>query len=99
MAQTQLAGTIANSTNHRRPGRPLARNQRAAASHRRLDSTTPVISTVATGPGSGQGEFQGSQTPAPMMASPTATRATVMAPAAGLAAGRVRVAAESLIAV
>ena len=87
MAQTQLAGTIANSTNHRRTGRPLARNPRAAASHRRLAITTPAISSVATRPGSGQGECQGSQAPAAMMAMPTATRPTVMAPAKGAAAG------------
>src|SRR6266545_4961522 len=100
MAQTQLAGTIANGTNHSRRDRPLARNHRAAASHRRLAIATPAISSVATGSGSGKGECQGSQTPAAMMTSPTAARHMVRAPAEDLGAEPARaVAGESVIAV
>src|SRR5690349_8245940 len=99
MAQTQLAGIIAYSTSHSRHDRPLARNPRAAASHRRLAIATPAISSVATGSGSGQGECHGSQAPAAMMATPTAARPMVSAPAVGLGAGRARVAADSVIAV
>jgi hypothetical protein len=100
MAHTQLAGTIANSTNHSRRVRPLARNHRAAASHRRLAIATPPISSVAAGSGSGKGECQGSQTPAAMMASPTAARHMVRARAKDLGAELARlVAAESVIVV
>jgi hypothetical protein len=99
MAHTQLAGTIANSTIHNRRDRPLARNHRAAASHKRLVIATPAISSVATGSGSGKGECHGSQTPAAMIASPTPARPMVRAPATGLGAEPARVvAAESVIA-